>query len=102
MSNIQTAVSLHRKLGTCLYKIIYSEYSILPPPKIFTIPPETSCILSVSKEWLLNVNFLQFVSSILPCPVIPSIYVKSHREDKIQQSNLLIFRDDLDTSCQVS
>jgi hypothetical protein len=32
------------KLDTCLYEIIYSEYSILPPPKIFAIPPETPCI----------------------------------------------------------
>jgi hypothetical protein len=31
-------------LDTCLYELIYSEYSILPPPKIFTIPPETPCI----------------------------------------------------------
>ena len=32
------------KLDTCLCELIYSEYSILPPPKIFTIPPETLCI----------------------------------------------------------
>jgi len=31
-------------LDTCLYEIIYSEYSIIPPPKTFTIPPETPCI----------------------------------------------------------
>jgi len=30
----------HSKLDTCLYKLIYSEQTILPP-KIFTIPPET-------------------------------------------------------------
>ena len=32
------------KLDTCLYELIYSESSILPPPKIFTISPETACI----------------------------------------------------------
>jgi hypothetical protein len=45
MRNIQTAVIPHQlKLDTCLYQLIYSEYSILSPPKIFTIPPETPCI----------------------------------------------------------
>jgi hypothetical protein len=45
MRNIQTAVSPDPlKIDTCLYELIYSEYSILPPPKIFTIPPETPCI----------------------------------------------------------
>jgi len=34
----------HWKLDTCLYELIYSEQSILSPPKIFTIPPETPCI----------------------------------------------------------
>jgi len=29
---------------TRLYELIYSEHSVLPPPKIFTIPPETPCI----------------------------------------------------------
>jgi len=33
-----------QQLDTCLYELIYSEQSILPPPKIFTIPPETPCI----------------------------------------------------------
>ena len=32
------------KLDTCLYELIYWEKSILPPSKIFTIPPETPCI----------------------------------------------------------
>jgi hypothetical protein len=34
------------KLDTCLYKLIYSEWSIIPLPKIFTIPLETpyTCI----------------------------------------------------------
>jgi hypothetical protein len=42
---LQTAVSPHPlKIGQCLYELIYSEYSILPPPKIFTIPSETLCI----------------------------------------------------------
>ena len=31
-------------VGTCLYELIYSEYSILPPPKKISIPPETPCI----------------------------------------------------------
>ena len=31
-------------MDTCLYELIYSEYTILPPTKIFTIPPETHCI----------------------------------------------------------
>ena len=42
----------HWKLGTCLYELIYSEYSILPPPEIFTILPETSCIFIVVQRWL--------------------------------------------------
>ena len=41
MRNIQTAVS---PLDTCLYELVYSEMSILPPRKIFTIPSETPCI----------------------------------------------------------
>jgi hypothetical protein len=35
----------HWKLDTCLYELIYSEQSILPPPKLFNISPEISCIL---------------------------------------------------------
>jgi hypothetical protein len=35
----------HSELDTCLYELIYSEQSILPPHKIYTIPPKTRCIL---------------------------------------------------------
>jgi hypothetical protein len=35
-----------RKLGTCLYELFYSEKYLLPPPKIFTVPPEKPCIFS--------------------------------------------------------
>ena len=31
----------HWKLDTCLCELIYLESSLLPPPKIFTIPPQT-------------------------------------------------------------
>ena len=40
----QLYVHTNWKLDTCLFELIYSEYSILPPPKILTIPPETPCI----------------------------------------------------------
>jgi len=42
MRNIQTAVSAH-PLKNGHNEIIYSDYSIVRYPKIFTIPPETSC-----------------------------------------------------------
>ena len=45
MRNIQTAVSPRTlKIGHMLYELIYSEQFMLPLPKIFTIPPGTSCI----------------------------------------------------------
>jgi len=50
----------HWKLDTCLYELIYSEQSILPPPKIFTIPPETPCTYS----------FLFRPKYIVPCPLV--------------------------------
>ena len=40
----QLYLHTHWKLDTCLYELIYSEKSVLPPPKIFTIPPETPCV----------------------------------------------------------
>ena len=40
----QLYLHTHWKLDTCLYELINLEESILPPPKIFTIPPETPCI----------------------------------------------------------
>ena len=40
----QLYLHTHCKLDACLYELIYSEQSILPPTKIFTIPPETLCI----------------------------------------------------------
>ena len=40
----QLYLHAHCKLDTRLYELIYSELSILPPPKIFTIPPTTPCI----------------------------------------------------------
>jgi hypothetical protein len=36
-----------------LYEFIYSEQSLLPPPKIFTIPPETPCTAVRSYVWML-------------------------------------------------
>ena len=39
------------KLDTCLYELIYSEQSILPPPKIFTIPPETPLYTHTHTYW---------------------------------------------------
>jgi len=47
----QLYLDTYWKLDTCLYKLIYSEQSILPPPKIFTIPFETRCV------WKLYVHF---------------------------------------------
>jgi hypothetical protein len=45
MHQLQTAVSSHPlKTGHMFIELIYSEESILPPPKIFTIPPETPCV----------------------------------------------------------
>ena len=41
----QLYLHTHWKLDTCLYELIYSKYSILLPPKIFTVPSETPCIL---------------------------------------------------------
>jgi len=40
----QLYLHTHWKLDTYLYELIYSELSILPPPKIYAIPPETPCI----------------------------------------------------------
>ena len=37
----QLYLHTHWKLDTCLYELIYSEQSILPPPKIFT---NSSCV----------------------------------------------------------
>jgi len=37
-------------LDTSLYELIYSQKSILPPPKIFTIPFETPCIITKLKK----------------------------------------------------
>jgi len=50
----QLCLHTNWKLDTCLYELIYSEWSILPPPKIFSIPPETPCV-TVNKHnyWLL-------------------------------------------------
>jgi len=50
----QLYIHTHWKLDTCLYELIYSEYSILLPPTIFTISPETHCIifsLSLVSPW---------------------------------------------------
>jgi len=41
----QLYLHTHWKLNTCLYELIYSEQSILPPPKIFTNLSETPCII---------------------------------------------------------
>ena len=41
----QLHLHTHWKLDTCLYELIYLEQPILLLPKIFTIPPETPCIL---------------------------------------------------------
>jgi len=43
--SISHVIVTAHKLDTCLYELIYSEESILPPPKIFTIPLETPCII---------------------------------------------------------
>jgi hypothetical protein len=32
------------------YKLIYLEYSIIPPPKVFTVPPETPCVCPGSEK----------------------------------------------------
>jgi hypothetical protein len=40
--------------GTALCELIYSEQSILPPPKIFTVPPETLCISQSSRSTCLS------------------------------------------------
>jgi len=47
----QLYLHIHWKLDTCLYELIYSEYSILPPPKIFTIPSETPCVYGEIKKY---------------------------------------------------
>ena len=52
----------HWKLDTCLYELIYSEWSILPPPKIFTIPPEITCIYRVIQEDGFNFVRLYFLN----------------------------------------
>ena len=44
MFSVQLSLHTHLKLDTCFYELIYSEQSIVPPPKIFTIPSETPCI----------------------------------------------------------
>ena len=46
----QLYLHTHWKLDTCLYEFIYSKYSTLPPPKIFTFSPETPCTLSFIKR----------------------------------------------------
>jgi len=40
----QLSFHTHWKLDTCLYELMYSEKSILPLPKILTLPPEAPCI----------------------------------------------------------
>ena len=51
----QLYLHTHWKLDTSLYEHIYSEQSILPSLKIFTIPPETPCIMHiVSKKSLAS------------------------------------------------
>jgi hypothetical protein len=47
----QLYLHTHWKLDTCLYELIYSEQSILPLPKIFTIPHETPCIYISTCPW---------------------------------------------------
>ena len=58
----QLYLHTHLKVDTCLYELIYSDWSILPPPKIFTISPETPCICRVIKKDGLNFVRLYFLN----------------------------------------
>jgi hypothetical protein len=48
-------------MDICLYELIYSEQSILPPPKIFTIPLETFCISRKCQKICLSQAFTIYV-----------------------------------------
>ena len=59
---IQVYLHTHWKLDTCLCELIYSAQSILPPPKIFTIPLETPCIYM--QYYLSSVNNVILIQQI--------------------------------------
>ena len=67
------------KLDTCLYELTYLEQSILSPPKIFTIPPETPCTF-ISLNSSQNVlKVIQRIKTRISCPITYFLYRKSCR-----------------------
>jgi len=63
--DIQTHFSNHSELFTCLYKLFLSLWLILSPSKLFTFPPESSCVVQVIGNIYMKLksNFSKFFIS---------------------------------------
>ena len=93
----QLYLHTHWKLDTCLYELIYSEQSILPPPKIFTIPPETPCTyiymccmcmpFSISlNRWNVKINYNYNYTSWIHKTVLSTVYALENRLHSLEMS----------------
>jgi len=85
----QLYLHIYWKLDTCLYEIIYSEWSILPPPKIFNIHPEKSCIFWVCVCRLSYPACNADPSRCHVCPLWLAVFFFSHKRRDFRKRNLL-------------
>jgi len=79
------------KLDTYLYELIYSEQSILPPVKIFTVPPETPCMCAYNSQNGHVEAYIPFRCSSIRLSTFGLTYTFYY---SVRQSNVFVLRTD--------